>query len=136
MRYPEKKKSSIHSAAEDHHEERLKGLLKYSDLDGALVSIQKLDAIYREYRAVSDRVGTSLVRELVEKGEQRVKSMAASPRLRVEKRREKQELAKWFKVWLEVPDLFFDWLEMRQKSDEYQRLFMHPNGHSRHHSGK
>jgi hypothetical protein len=120
----------------DHHELHVKGLLQLRDLDSALSSLQKVDTLYRQYREVSDRVGTSLARELVAKSEQRAKSVAANVRLRPEKRREKQEIAQWFKVWLEVPDLFFDWLEMRQQSGKFQRSFPHFNGRSWHHTGK
>jgi len=53
----------------------------------------------------------------------RAASLGASPRVSPEKRREKQEIAAWFRVWLETPDLFFDWLELRKHSEEFQRMF-------------
>jgi hypothetical protein len=62
--------------------------------------------------------------------------MAANARLRPGKRSERREIAKWFKVGLEVPDLFFDWLEMRQKSREFRRMFPDFNGRYWHHAGK
>jgi hypothetical protein len=136
VEYPDHREPVSQFYTQDHHELREKGLLQLRDLDCALASIQKIDAIYRQYREVSDRVGTSLARELVAKSEQRAKSMAVNGRLGPEKRREKREIAKWFKVWLEVPDLFFDWLEMRQSSREFQRKFPHFNGRSWHHTGK
>jgi hypothetical protein len=89
-----------------------------------------LDSIYREYREAADRVGTCAVRELVAKARQRTEKMARNPRLSVEKRREKQEIIQWCKVWLEVPDLFYDWLEMRRESAEFQKAFAHRNGFS------
>jgi len=54
--------------------------------------------------------------------------VANNPRISPEKRREKTEIARWFQVWLEVSDLFFDWLELRKQSEEFQRLFGH-DGH-------
>jgi len=134
VEYTEHKAPILQSPTEDHHEQRLKGLLKLQDLDCAFTSLQKVDALYREYREASDRVGTSLARELVAKGEQRAKNMAGNLRLSAQKRREKQEIAQWFKVWLEVPDLFFDWVEMRQGSREFQKLFPRSNGRARHHA--
>ena len=136
MEYPDHEDPIVQSATTDHQELHAKGLLKLQDLDSALTSLQKIDALYRQYREVSDRIGTSLAREAVAKSEQRAQNMAANTRLGREKRREKQEIAKWFKVWLEVPDLFYDWLEMRQKSKEFQRLFPNFNGGSWHHAGK
>lgn len=136
MEYPDREEPAVKDSTRDHHELREKGLLQLRDLDCALTSLQKIDALYRQYREVSDRVGTSLARELVAKSEQRAKNMAANNRLGPEKRREKQEIARWFKVWLEVPDLFFDWLEMRQESREFQRKFPNFNASSWHHAGK
>jgi hypothetical protein len=102
---------------------RLQGLLHFSDLETAAASLARMDAVYQEYRAASDRVGTSLVRALVLKGKQRAESLAANPRVSEEKRREKREISRWFAVWLEVSDLFFDWLELRRQSEEFQRIF-------------
>lgn len=136
MEYPGPEESAVEGSTLDHHELREKGLLQLRDLDSALTSLQKIDALYRQYREVSDRVGTSLARELVAKSEQRAKSMAANVRLGQEKRSEKGEIARWFKVWLEVPDLFYDWLDMRQKSREFRRKFPHFNARSWRHEGK
>lgn len=93
-----------------------------------MASLARLDGVYREYREVSDRRGTSLVRELVLKGKQRAESIAANSRINSEKRMEKQEIAEWFRVWLEVPDLFFDWVKIRQDSEDFRRRFPLRNG--------
>ncbi len=36
---------------------------------------------------------------------------------------EKEEIMQWFKVWLETPDAFFDWLEVRKASADFQKRF-------------
>lgn len=109
---------------------RLDGLLHFHDFGDAETALQRLDEAYREYRAASDREGTTFVRTLVIKGRQRAESLARNPRVRAEKRQEKEEIALWFKVWLDLPDLFFDWLEMRKRSEEFQLLFSNHNGNS------
>ena len=60
---------------------------------------------------------------LVKKGKLRARSLAANPRVQAQKRQEKQEIASWFQVWLETPDLFADWLALRKSSDEFLELF-------------
>jgi hypothetical protein len=102
---------------------RLKGVLEFRDLASAEQSLRRLDAIYREYSSAADRLGTTLARALVKKGKLRAHSLALSPRVHAEKRQEKQEIARWFQVWLETPDLFADWLELRKSSDEFRKLF-------------
>jgi hypothetical protein len=108
---------------EEPYASRLQGRLQFRDLPATEASLRSLDAIYREYRAISDREGASLVRSLVLKGKQRAASMGANTRISPQKRLEKQEIARWFHVWLETADLFFDWLELRKQSEEFQRLF-------------
>jgi hypothetical protein len=109
---------------EEPYASRLKGVLQFGDLAAAEASLRQLDAIYREYQQAGDQVGTRLARSLALKGKQRAASLAASPRVSPERRQQKQEIATWFRVWLETPDLFFAWLDLRQQSAEFQRLFM------------
>jgi hypothetical protein len=116
---------------EEPYAGHLKGVLQFHDLESAEASLRKLDTIYREYQNVSDRIGTSLVRSLVLKGKLRAESLAANPRVKGEKRREKQEIAQWFRVWLETPDLLSDWLALRKASDEFQHTFSGPSAGSR-----
>ena len=108
---------------EDPYAGRLKGVLQFGDLAAAEASLRQLDAIYREYLQTADRVGVQLVRSLVVKGKQRAASLAANPRVSAERRQQKQEIATWFRVWLETPDIFIDWLELRKQSEEFLRLF-------------
>ena len=108
---------------EEPYAGRLKGMLQFGDLAAAETSLRRLDAIYREYLQTADQVGTKLVRSLVLKGKQRAGSLAASPRVSQEQRQQKQEISTWFRVWLETPDIFFDWLELRKQSEEFLRLF-------------
>lgn len=102
---------------------RLKGVLEFHDFASAEKSLLRLDAIFREYSRAQDRLGAKMVVALVKKGKLRARSLAANPRVQEPKRREKQEIASWFQVWLETPDLFADWLALRKSSEEFCRLF-------------
>jgi hypothetical protein len=102
---------------------RLEGVLEFHDLDSAERSLLKLDALYRDYRSAADPVGAKWVCALVKWGKQRAQGLAANSRVRPEKRMEKQEIARWFQVWLETPDLLADWLALRKSSDEFHALF-------------
>lgn len=107
-------------AMEEPYASRLKGVLQFRDLASAEHSLRNLDQISREYREAADREGASLIRFIVLKGKERASSLARNPRISPEKRWEKKEVAQWFRVWLESPDLFFDWLELRKQSEEFQ----------------
>ncbi len=108
---------------EEPYASRLKGLLQFRDLETAEAALRKLDEAYREYQKASDHKGANLVRSLGLKGKQRAESLAANPRVSPARRAEKREISGWFRVWLETPDIFFDWLEMRKRSEEFQTTF-------------
>ena len=110
-------------AMEEPYASRLKGVLQFGNLASAESSLRALYEILREYREASDREGTSLVRSVVIKGKERAASLGRNPRIGPNKRKEKQEIAHWFHVWLETTDLFFDWLELRKQSDEFRSRF-------------
>jgi hypothetical protein len=102
---------------------QLLGILQFHDLASAEESLRRIDVVYRQYRETADREGTTILCALVIKGKQRAVSLGFSPRVGPKKRQEKQEIARWFRVWLETPDLFFDWLEVRKQSEEFQQMF-------------
>lgn len=102
---------------------RLKGILEFHDFAGAEASLRKLGAILQEYIGVGDETGERWVRALVKKGRLRAVSLARNPRVNCSKRVEKREIAHWFQVWLETPDIFGDWVDLRKSSEEFQNLF-------------
>ena len=108
-------------AMPEPYRSRLEGALEFHDLASAERSLARLDAIYREYQNSSDRAGAQWVYALAKKGKLRARSLAANPRVQTQKRMEKQEIARWFQVWLESPDLLAAWLELRKSSAEFRR---------------
>jgi hypothetical protein len=102
---------------------QLKDVLEFHDLTSAEQSLLRINTIYHEYSDIADRRGVELVLALVKKGKLRARSLASNPRVQAAKRQEKEEIASWFQVWLETPELFRDWLELRKTSNEFQNLF-------------
>ena len=52
--------------------------------------------------------------EVARMGRRRAEMIARNHKVEPEKRAEKEEIMQWFKVWLDTPDAFFDWLEVRK----------------------
>ena len=51
--------------------------------------------------------------------------IARNQKVDAKKREEKEEIAHWFAIWLETPEAFFDWLEVRKQSPEFREKFPH-----------
>jgi len=56
-------------------------------------------------------------------GKRRAEMIARNPKVEKTKREEKEEIANWFRIWLEMPDTFFDWLDVRKQSVEFRTKF-------------
>jgi len=49
--------------------------------------------------------------------------IARNHKVEPRKRQEKEEISNWFRIWLETPDAFFDWLDVRKQSPEFHAKF-------------
>jgi len=56
-------------------------------------------------------------------GKRRAEMISRNHKVEPHKREEKVEIANWFRIWLETPDAFFDWLEVRKHSPEFRAKF-------------
>ena len=63
------------------------------------------------------------VLEVARMGRRRAEMIARNHKVDPEKRAEKEEIMQWFKVWLDTPDAFFDWLEARKAAPDFQLRF-------------
>jgi hypothetical protein len=63
------------------------------------------------------------VHETALKGKQRAEMIARNPKVDERKRAEKVEIAEWFTVWLKQPEIFNDWLELRERSRDFRSRF-------------
>jgi hypothetical protein len=108
---------------EEPYASRLKDVLKFGDLAATEQSLRKIHELFDEFRDVPDREGKRLLRTIVLRGKERATSLARNPRVSPQKREEKKEIAQWFRVWLESPDLFLDWLDLRKQSGEFRERF-------------
>lgn len=108
---------------EGRYEEEFRDLLHFSTLQEAEVSLVHLDELWRKFQKAADRRAQNRVRAVAQKGHRRALMIARNSKVASEKRAEKEEIALWFSRWLELPDAFFDWLELRKQSPEFQERF-------------
>lgn len=108
---------------EEPYASRFGCLLHFHDLAAAEASLRELDAARRTCIEAADHKAVRALHHLVLEGKQLAARLAASPRVSEAKRLEKREIALWFRVWLEAPELFFDWLALRKNSAEFAELF-------------
>jgi hypothetical protein len=105
------------------YEEEFRDLLHFATLEEAEICLMRLDELWRKFRSEGERAAAERVLEVARLGRRRAEMIARNPRVDAYKRDQKQEILEWFRIWLETPDTFFDWLDLRKQSAEYQRRF-------------
>jgi len=114
---------STRSDTEGRYEEEFHDLLHFSTLEEAEMCIIRLDELWRKFQAEGERAAAERVCEVARLGRRRAEMISRNHKVDATKRAEKVEVARWFSIWLESPNTFFDWLEVRKQSPEYQQKF-------------
>jgi hypothetical protein len=114
---------SAEADTEGQYEEEFRDLLHFATLEEAEICLMRLDELWRKFRAEGQRAAAERVLEVARLGRRRAEMIARNPRVEARKRDQKQEILQWFRIWLETPDTFFDWLDLRKQSPEYVRRF-------------
>jgi hypothetical protein len=110
------------SMIEEPYNYELKGILEFSTFNEAECTLKRLEKICRKYAIASDKKGMEYCRTIGLLGRRRAQLISKNKRVSAQKRHEKREIAEWFRMWLETPDLFSDWLEMRKQTAEFRNL--------------
>jgi hypothetical protein len=116
---------STRADTEGRYEEEFSDLLHFSTLDDAEMCLVRLDELLRRFLVEKERAAAERVLEIARLGRRRAEMIARNRNVDPRKRAEKEEVARWFAVWLDMPDAFFDWLEVRKQSSEFRKNFPH-----------
>jgi hypothetical protein len=123
LRHAEVLEADARWRSADPYEAMFRNVLKFSTFDEAVASLKRLDNLRRQFARKKDREGLRRVGETVLKGKQRAQMIARNPAVNERKRAEKEEIAEWFTVWLRQPEIFEDWLILRQRTKDFRNRF-------------
>jgi hypothetical protein len=116
---------TLQEDAEDQYEEEFEDILHFTTLQDAEVSLMRLDELMRRFQSHGEKAAVERVLNVARLGKRRAEMIARNQKVQAQKRAEKEEMASWFRIWLETPDAFFDWLDVRKQSPEFQNKFPH-----------
>jgi hypothetical protein len=85
--------------------------------------IKKLERLRQRAENADDQSAAKQARSMAISGRQTAESLAKDQELNERQRAEQTEIAEWFKVWIQTPMLFADWLELRRRSPEFRKKF-------------
>ena len=98
-------------------------MLHCETLEAAEASIRRLDHLSRKFQRLGDRRGMRFARELAIKGKRHAARLSEQSKLNDDQRAEQSEIAQWLTVWLQTPNLFEQWLELRKAAPDFKRTF-------------
>jgi len=104
------------------YEELFKGVLSFRTLAETEACIARLEDLRQRFLKAGDKKGREYCRRVAALGAQRAGLIARNRRVGTDKRLVKQEAALWFRIWLETPDLFADWLALRVRRQEVRSM--------------
>jgi hypothetical protein len=114
---------TVQEEAEEQYEEEFEDLLHFKTLEDAEVSIMRLDELMRKFQAHGEPAAAERVLNVARLGKRRAEMISRNRKVEPHKRSEKEEIAGWFRIWLETPDAFFDWLDVRKQSPEFKAKY-------------
>ena len=96
-------------------------LLHFDTLEAAEATLHALDQRYQTCRSRNEPGLAEECRRGAMRVRRRAALIARNRKVAADKRTEKEEIAQWFTIWLQTPDLFFDWLALRKQSEDFRK---------------
>jgi hypothetical protein len=100
----------------------LSGTLCFKTFGDCELTLQRLEDLRLEYLSRGDLKGVEQCRAVALLGRKRSEAISRNKKVTPQKRDQKRELADWFRIWLENPEIFRDWLSLRKNSEEFCSL--------------
>ena len=123
LRHAEIMELDVERRTESPYDAMFRNVLKFSDFKQAIISIRNLENLRRKFLREADKEGLRLVRETALRGKRRAQMISKNEKVEPLKRDEKAEIAEWFTIWMQNPDIFESWVALRQNSKDFKKKF-------------
>lgn len=98
-------------------------IMKLADLGQAHGTIRNLENLRKKLAGENDKEGLRLLRDKALKGKSSALALSADQRLEQTARLENAEIAEWLTIWLQSPEIFENWVTLRQNSADFRNKF-------------
>jgi hypothetical protein len=126
LRHAEILAMDVQWRTQDPYEPMFRNVVKFSNFEEAAATIRRLENLRKQFARKGDREGLRRVSDAALKGKQRAQMISRNAKVVERKREEKAEMAEWFTVWLNQPEIFEDWLALRRRSKDFRERFENP----------
>lgn len=113
----------VERASDRPHDAAFRNTLNIDDLKSAAASIRNLENLRRKYQNENDKQGLRLVRETALRAKQTAVETAGRKNIEAASGQLNNEIAVWFTIWLQTPEIFDTWLDLRKRSADFMDKF-------------
>jgi hypothetical protein len=124
LRHAEIMELDVERRSESPYDAMFRNVLRFSDFKQAVASIRNLENLRKKFAREGDKEGLRLVRETALRGKRRAQMISKNEKVEQSKRDEKAEIAEWFTIWMQNPEIFENWVELRQNSKDFKEKFL------------
>jgi hypothetical protein len=123
LRHSEVMELYLERASDRPYDAMLLNILDTADLPTTLRSIRQMENLRRKFASDDNREGLRRLRTMAI--EEKEKQLAFSAKVSVDAKRRAQarETAEWLALWLQSPEIFENWVGLRQRSEEFVSRF-------------
>ena len=123
LRHSEIMELYIARASNRPYEAAFRDVVNIGGFKSAHRSLKNLEALRKKYLRDNDKEGLRLVRQAALNGKLAAVETAERERVEPATRQINAEVAQWFTVWMQTPEVFDDWVELRQRSRDFIERF-------------
>jgi len=113
----------VKRASDRPYDAALGTILDTENLRTALKSIRQMDNVRRKFESGADREGLRLLKKKAIEEKEGKLVIAKKANVAADKRLEASEMAEWLTIWLQSPEIFEKWFELRRKSADFISKF-------------
>ena len=129
LRHPEVFEFDLRWRKQKVDERRVQDGLDFSGLSQAFESVVKLEEKRLQLQFDTDAQALEKLRETVAACRDDSLLRARSKILDHSEKEQAKEISRWLTLWLQSPELFSDWLDLRRRSTEFRIKFQKAEDH-------
>lgn len=123
LRHSEILELDVKRRQESPYDAMFRNILKFSDFKQTLFSIRRLENLRKKFVSENDKEGLRQLRDVAIKGKNRAQMISKNERVEEKNRVQKAEIAEWFTLWMQSPEIFENWVLLRQNSKDFKEKF-------------
>ncbi|HEV7796699.1 MAG TPA: hypothetical protein VGO73_00985 [Pyrinomonadaceae bacterium] len=123
LRHPEVFECDLKWREKNLAQSIFKEAMDFSDLSSAFAVMVKLEEKRLQLKTKNEPEGLKNLRDIVVAARTESQLRARSRIIDEDQREQSKEISEWLRVWLQAPELFSDWLDLRRRSPEFRKKF-------------